>query len=117
MFYNRKFIEVLLFMSMIALIGCNQEVLKYKNTADLKVDSISKNGKTYFVVSGLCMNSSFNVDYVISKITGDSLIVEVLLTLKRKKRSSGNFSKIILVNNHINMILFGKERKVIWKAI
>jgi hypothetical protein len=111
---NRIFIVfTLVFIFLIQ--GCNDSILEYENVASFKVVETNYGSSTNFEISGLCTNSSMNVDKVNYEQNNDTLNVIVFQILMRKEGAPGNFNEKININKQVNVITFGKNKKVVWK--
>ncbi|MDT3739866.1 MAG: hypothetical protein RO257_10255 [Candidatus Kapabacteria bacterium] len=109
-----KLSSILLVFFIFLILGCTDMILEYESVADLQIIVMKENGKNYIEISGLCMHSSMNIDKVQHKEDGNSLYVQVYLTLRRRVGSSGNLKEKIEISENVKNVYFGKNKKLIW---
>ncbi len=109
-----KLSSILLVSFIFFMIGCTDMVLEFEQVGKFQILEMQEKEKKYIEVSGLCLQSSINIDKVISFKDDNSIYIEVFLTLKRKEGSSGNFKEKIEINQNIKNVYFGKNKKLIW---
>ena len=98
------------------LIGCDEMVLEYESVGNFQIDEMIENGTHYIIVTGLSLHSSLNVKKVETLKNNSDIVVLVYLTLVRSKESpSGSFYYKFKIDDSVKQILFGKNKKLVWK--
>lgn len=109
-----KSLRTLIVTTILFITGCTDMILEYEYVADLQIIVLKESGKNYIEISGLCMHSSMNIDKVQNKEDGNSLYVQVYLTLRRRAGASGNLKEKIEISDNVKNVYFGKNKKLIW---
>lgn len=109
-----KSLRTLIVTTILFITGCTDMILEYEYVADLQIIVLKESGKNYIEISGLCMHSSMNIDKVQNKEDGNSLYVQVNLTLRRRAGASGNLKEKIEISDNVKNVYFGKNKKLIW---
>ena len=108
-----KSLRTLIVTTILFITGCTDMILEYEYVADLQIIVLKESGKNYIEISGLCMHSSMNIDKVQNKEDGNSLYVQVNLTLRRRAGASGNLKEKIEISDNVKNVYFGKNKKLI----
>jgi hypothetical protein len=99
--------------SLLSFCGCGgNKILELKDVQNFHV--VESPDKSALEVSGLAFHSALAVEGMTTERRGDDLTVELRLVLARKGLS-GSFSYAVGVPVGVNRVLFGRDRKEIWR--
>jgi len=122
---NKIKIMLILLTALIVAIAClvvifsksGTIVLEYKDISDFDTKEIStiNNNRKYLLVSGECNHSSLNIGEIKENLENRDMVIKVYTTLSRANNKDGSFMYAVKVDNNIERILFGNEKKVIWE--
>ncbi len=122
---NKIKIILIILTLLIAILACfimlfaksGNTVLEYKNVSDFDTKEIStiKNNRNYLIISGECNLSSLNIGRIDESLENGDMAVRIHTTLSRTNNKDGSFMYAVRIDNNINRILFGNEKKVIWE--
>src|SRR5438477_6988373 len=100
------------------LAGCycvrdkDRMVLELKDTQNFQVSVIRERNELQ--ISGLVFHSALAVEKITTERQGQDIVVEVQL-VRARKGLSGSFNYTFAVPADVSRVLFGKERKEIWR--
>ena len=87
-------------------------ILELKDVQNFQ--AIEKRETSELQISGLAFHSALAVDKMTTERQGQDLIVELHL-VRSRKGLSGSFNYTVAVPADVARVLFGKDRKEIWK--
>lgn len=92
-------------------------VLEYKDVGyfDTREISTVKNNRQYLLISGESNSSSLNIGEIKETLENKDMVVRVYTTLSRANNKDGSFMHAVKIDNNIDRILFGNEKRVIWE--
>ena len=92
-------------------------ILEYKDVSAFDTQEIStvKNNRQYILISGESNSSSLNIGEIKETLENKDMIVRVYTTLSRTDNKDGSFMYAVKIDDNIDRILFGDEKKVIWE--
>jgi len=88
---------------------------EYVDINNFQMSVSNKNGEELFNVSGLCMHSAYVVKEIAYKTENNILHITVFLSGVNKKGKSGSFNESIVIHPAVNMIVFGRDKQLLWK--
>lgn len=94
--------------------SCSNSILEREQIDKLNVQADEKDGKICLSVSGLCMCSAYVVRGKEVTSYGDTLQIIIKKSLAGKRTDSGHFSYSVEIPSHINHVVFGDNKVVIW---
>ena len=94
--------------------GCEEDkmVLELKDVQNFQ--AVEKRDASELQISGLAFHSALAVKKITEERQGQDLIVELHL-VRARKGLSGSFNYTVGLPARVNRVLFGKDRKEIWK--
>jgi len=94
--------------------GCDEDkmILELKDVQNFQV--VEKRDASELEISGLAFHSALAVKKMIMESHGQDLVVELHL-VRARKGLSGSFNYTVTAPAEVKRVLFGKERKEIWK--
>jgi len=119
-----KIILIILVLLVIALVAAitlfiksGNMVLEYKDVSDFDTKEIStiKNNRKYLLISGESNHSSLNIGEIKESLENRDMVIRVYTTLSNTNNRDGSFMYAVKIDNNIDRILFGNEKKVIWE--
>ena len=100
---------------LITLKESGEIVLEYQYVLSFQTEEHYKNNRTYLLVSGHCGHSSLNIGEITERLDGRDMVVRIYTTLSRANNRDGSFLHAVKIDDNIDRILFGDEKKVIWQ--
>lgn len=97
----------------VSFVAC-AHVLEARYVKYFQTTEVSESPTAVLNISGSLMSSSETIDSVATVVEGDTLVVVVSVHVVRAGESS-SLSKDIEIPPFINTVVFGAERRVIWR--
>lgn len=101
---------------LLAMMGCGKLImtLELKDVQNFAVEIAEAGGKKTLKITGLSKHSGMSVwKDRLERVGGGEVVVKVILAPPRSG-GSGSFSVVVPVDNDIERVSFGDERKEIW---
>jgi hypothetical protein len=95
------------------LIKDSNIILDYEDVVYFDTEEVFKNNRKYLLVSGQYFGSALKIRKVKEKFDNGDITVAVYTTLFSENDSS--FLYPVQLDDSINRVLFGEEKKVIWE--
>jgi hypothetical protein len=111
-----RFRNYKLFLLSVVLLSCSSTSVETKLVRDLHIEEQKAVEKTCYEISGLLFNSALSINNVSHYQNDDYLVVEVIASLDNKLGKGCNLKERICIDKPVKYIMFGKERKIIWRA-
>lgn len=117
-----KFVLIILAILIIGFITfliifkeANELVLEHEHVLSFQTEEHYKNNRIYLLVSGHCGHSSLNIGEITEILEDRDVVLRVYTTVSRANNKDGSFLHAVKIDDNIDRVLFGDEKKVIWQ--